>query len=501
MGRVQFCTMSTDQDRQGQRWKIAAIFIFVFALYFLTRSPDLDEWDSVQFAWGVRGFDLWNHHPHPPGYPLYILAGWMGNAFWHWEPVFSLEIASCLGGALFVAAWFLIVRLQFGEKLAWLVGASLTITPVVWMTSTKVLTDSLASGLLSAQLLCMLLYRGRGCFRDLILAACFGAAGTGVRPQLFLVALVILIGPLAERKCSAKIWYAGIGAFILGCLFWLTPMWYLQARLDSHTPAWLVYPEQIYQQWRWRLDKPDVFIGAGDFSPRYLGERFAVHILGWFGFGLGFVRFPFTIAAGSLLTGWGLIAYWFGFNEEDREFWRAHWVWMMVHVLIIYCFLPGDQRYYLLVMPLILVVLLRGFLALRKPWRFVAIALPLLLLGVSIPVAMQSRNQEAPPVRLVRFLQQQYPFPERRGVLLFLGISFRHFEWYAPEFDAIEADSLAAVKPERLASARAIYTEYPTITLPEGWRIVPVAHFERSVVIYPKHHTVTLFRVERSAAL
>jgi len=28
--------------------------------------------DSIQFALGVERYDLASHHPHPPGYPLYI---------------------------------------------------------------------------------------------------------------------------------------------------------------------------------------------------------------------------------------------------------------------------------------------------------------------------------------------------------------------------------------------------------------------------------------------
>ena len=34
----------------------ALLFVFFATVYFLTRSPGLDEWDSVQFALGVRHF-------------------------------------------------------------------------------------------------------------------------------------------------------------------------------------------------------------------------------------------------------------------------------------------------------------------------------------------------------------------------------------------------------------------------------------------------------------
>lgn len=114
--------------------KSAIIFIATFALYFLSRSPGLDEIDSVNFAMGVREFNVWEHQPHPPGYPLYIFFGLIGTKLFRASPQLSLHFVSALGGALFVAAWFLIIRLQFGERLAWWVTTCLAITPVVWMT-------------------------------------------------------------------------------------------------------------------------------------------------------------------------------------------------------------------------------------------------------------------------------------------------------------------------------------------------------------------------------
>ena len=41
-------------------------------------SSDLDDIDAINFALGVRRFDVAQHRPHPPGYPLYILLGGVG---------------------------------------------------------------------------------------------------------------------------------------------------------------------------------------------------------------------------------------------------------------------------------------------------------------------------------------------------------------------------------------------------------------------------------------
>lgn len=93
----------------GVGWNSALLFIFVFSLYFLTRSSFLDKWDSVQLAMGVREFNLWKHQSHPSGYPLYVFLAWLGSALWNWDREFSMHLVSCFGGALFVTSWFLIV--------------------------------------------------------------------------------------------------------------------------------------------------------------------------------------------------------------------------------------------------------------------------------------------------------------------------------------------------------------------------------------------------------
>src|SRR5207248_1133408 len=189
----------------GVSIKAAFIFLAVFTLYFISRSPGLDEIDSVNFAMGVGHFNLWQHQPHPPGYPLYIFLGWLGVKLFSASPESALHFVSAFGGGLFVAAWFLLSRLQFNERLAWWVASCLTVTPVVWMTATKVLTDSLAAGLLSAEILFALCFVRSGNLRSALAGSIFGAAAAGARPQLFAVILVIWATPFFWRRTPVKI--------------------------------------------------------------------------------------------------------------------------------------------------------------------------------------------------------------------------------------------------------------------------------------------------------
>ena len=479
----------------------ALLFVFFATVYFFTRSPGLDEWDSVQFALGVRHFDIWAQQPHPPGYPLYIFFGWIGHALLRLDIVFALQTVSCLGGALMVAAWFLIVRLHFGARFAWLVALSLGVTPIVWMTSTKTMTDSAATGFLSAQLLCALRYRRSGGLASLFGAGVCGAVAAGVRPQLFAVVVVVIVFALVARKAPLRAWLLGLGSLVGGCLLWLGPMWYLQAQLRPELPWWWIYPTQVYGQWRWRLDRPNVYIGAGSWSPIYLGTRFGAHILGWLSVGLGLIENVFTIVAGSLLVLFGFGSYARHFNAADREFWRAHRGWAIVHVLIIFCCLPAAQRYYLIIIPLVLVSLGRGLMTLPGPWSRVAWALPVLLLGISIPLVLKHHTQDSPPLLFARYLERHYPPGKRGDVLLLLSQTRRHVQWYAPGFHLAPKDqSVAETPPEELARAKAIYTDDPNIVLRPGWKLERLALYHRSILIAPKHRKIGVYRVERAVS-
>lgn len=478
--------------------KAALIFLFVLGLYFFTRSASLDEWDSYQFAMGVRHFDLWNHQPHPPGYPLYVFFGWIGTYLFQWDPGFSLQLVSCVGGALFVATWFLIIRLQFTERFAWLIAVSLTATPIVWMTSTKVLSDAPAVALLSLELLCVLRYRANGRTRELIAASLFGAVSAGIRPQLIAVVLVIVFVALRQKRAPAKVWTIVLVTLFASCLCWLMPMWYLQAKLRPDLPFWSVYPKQLLQQWSWRLDKPRVFIGAHGFRTKDLGLKLVTHFLGWFGLGLGFLYSIVTLVVGGLFTFTAGISYFRALSEEDREFWKTHRVWAAVYILIIFCCLPPYQRYYLIIMPLLLVVMLQGLLRLPRVWSKMAIAFVLLLVAISLPLVFESHTEEAPVRKFVRYLEEHYSSTERGDVLLLLTECARPVQWYAPQFSIIrDLPGLTSVDAERVRRAKAIYTDDPKLILPPDWRLTRLAFFQRSMLIDPKHHDIGVYKLER----
>ncbi|MBV9617767.1 MAG: glycosyltransferase family 39 protein [Verrucomicrobia bacterium] len=490
-----------ERTLEARTWiKATLIFIVVFTLYYLTRSASLDDFDSVNFALGLHSFDLWNHQPHPPGYPLFIFFGWLGGKVFGLNPETSLLVVSTLGGALFISSWFLILRLQFNERLAWWAAACLTIMPGVWMTATKVLTDSLAAGFLSAEILATLLFCQRSDKRSLVVAALFGAAATGTRPQLIPIAILVLVSGLWRRRASLAVSIFAVGCLIGSCLVWLLPMWYTQWRLQPQIPFWLVYPKLVYAQWTWRLDKPHAFLGAGDWSVRYLAMRFGGHIFGWFGLGFGMLVSPIAIIVGALVVIMGLAGYVYRrLDIEDRQFWKFHGPWALFHIGIIFICLPADQRYYLVIYPLLAVALLRGYERLPAPYNRLALALPALLLCIAIPTAIQNHCEEAPLVRVARYLGTTYSVSQRPNVALLFTQARRHAEWYAPGFRTFLTIPPPSDLPDLLKNATAVYTDDENLSLPAGWKRFPVAEYKRSPVVYWSRHIVRLFRIQRSS--
>jgi hypothetical protein len=93
---------------------LALLLIFLAAhLALLPRT--LEDLDSINFALGVRHFDVAQHQPHPPGYPVYIAAAKASTATLRFVGFDAaaprgLAIWSALAGAAALPALFVFFR-------------------------------------------------------------------------------------------------------------------------------------------------------------------------------------------------------------------------------------------------------------------------------------------------------------------------------------------------------------------------------------------------------
>jgi hypothetical protein len=193
------------------------LFLAVAVLIALTRlcavARSLFEWDEALFCLGVREYNVADHHPHPPGYPLFVAAAKLVHLTG--APEFrSLQAIVVLGAMfLFPALFFLARELGFDFTTS-ICGATLfAFLPNVWMHGGTGYSDVPAAAVGFAA--CALLLRGRVETRAYILGAAVLGIAAGFRPTNLLIgALPALIA--TYHRLRRKSFVAVAVAILLG---------------------------------------------------------------------------------------------------------------------------------------------------------------------------------------------------------------------------------------------------------------------------------------------
>lgn len=222
------------------RKTLAALATVFLALHLALLPPTLEDIDSINFALGVRDFDVAHHQPHPPGYPVFIAAAKFSTAVLRAAGVPAAEarglaIWSAVSGAALVFLLFALFRaLDLGAGLAasarspslWATIIAIT-SPLFWFTALRPLSDmaGLAAAVAAQALLAAVMFR-RGGTRALLAGALIAGLAMGVRSQTFaltlpLLALVLVVPGLSLRLADRL---AAAGAVSIGVLAWAVPL-------------------------------------------------------------------------------------------------------------------------------------------------------------------------------------------------------------------------------------------------------------------------------------
>jgi hypothetical protein len=168
-----------------QRWIVAGLTmaIAVTRVYALSRS--LWDWDEALFSTAVRAYDVTQHHPHPPGFPLFVLAAKFIHLFVA-DEFRSVQAVTLLGAAgLFPALFFLARELRFSFSVAACGAALYCFFPAVWIFGGTAFSDVPSTTLVV--LACACLLRGAGDGRAYALGAILLAISAGFRSQNLLI--------------------------------------------------------------------------------------------------------------------------------------------------------------------------------------------------------------------------------------------------------------------------------------------------------------------------
>src|SRR6266550_7932966 len=99
---------------------------------FVAMARSIWDWDEALFCLGMRSYDVTNHHPHPPGFPVYIGLGRIVR-FVVGSDFRALQAVNLIAGMLvFPAIFFLARELRFRFVTSAVAAALCAFFPNVW---------------------------------------------------------------------------------------------------------------------------------------------------------------------------------------------------------------------------------------------------------------------------------------------------------------------------------------------------------------------------------
>jgi len=190
--RSPFTGASLDQA-DVRLWPVILLALVFLAFHLPYLPASLEDLDSINFALGLRQFDVAHHQPHPPGYPVFILIAKAVHAVVPSEAT-ALGLVSVAGGTLGVlAAAALFRRVDGGAAPAnWSLAAVVVTmtTPLYWFTAVRPLSDSIG---LAATLAVQAMILEAGGAPSLALAAFSAGLASGIRSQVAWLTLPLLM--------------------------------------------------------------------------------------------------------------------------------------------------------------------------------------------------------------------------------------------------------------------------------------------------------------------
>jgi hypothetical protein len=214
---------------------IAALTAAALALRLAFRIDYDEDIDALRFALGVERFDVADLRPHAPYYPVVIAAAKVIAALGA-SPRGALAILSAIAGALIVPATALLARAiaRGGDRqkrlTGHLAGALAVVSPFLWLSSEKLLSDMPGAALTTWALwLCARANRledsgdpARARARRTAALLLLGL-GLGVRLSYFPVAIACWFC-IARREGSLRAAVARGRDLAVGVLVWLVPL-------------------------------------------------------------------------------------------------------------------------------------------------------------------------------------------------------------------------------------------------------------------------------------
>lgn len=209
---------NTPEPLDTRQRRLVLLLTLVCALTrLLSRARTLWEWDEALFVLAMRDFDVTLHHPHPPGFPLFIAAAKLMRLAVS-DDFRALQGVTLLSSFLVFPALFVYAR-ALGLRFRTAVTAALLFTffPNVWFFGGTAFSD-VPSVVLSLFSVALLLRgtRSRGAYWGGTLLL---AIAIGIRPQNFLIGLVPGLLATRRRRVAEVLIALLLGLIVVGAAY------------------------------------------------------------------------------------------------------------------------------------------------------------------------------------------------------------------------------------------------------------------------------------------
>src|SRR3954447_10166618 len=195
-----------------QRLAFGVVALVCAASRFLALAKSLWDWDEALFCLGMRSYDVTAHHPHPPGFPVYIALGRIVRMVIP-NDFRALQAVNLAAGMLvFPAIFFLARELRRSFVTAAIAGTLCAFFPNVWFFGGGAFSD--VPSVVLVIFAVAFLFRGCRNANAYLIGSALLALAAGIRPQNFLVG--IAPGVLATIYRARAAWRDVAFAALIG---------------------------------------------------------------------------------------------------------------------------------------------------------------------------------------------------------------------------------------------------------------------------------------------
>jgi len=385
------------------------------------------DWDEALFCLGMRAYDVTSHHPHPPGFPVFIAAAKLMRTVTH-DDFRALQSLNLIAGALVFPAIFLLAReLRFRFTTAVIAGALCAFFPNVWFFGGTAFSD--VPSMVLVVFAIAMLFRGCRDANAYLIGTFLLALAIGIRPQNLMVGL--FPGALATWYRARRNWRDVVFAFLLGAA--ISAIAYGSAVFA--TGSWEHYLAAVRGHGEY-ISRVDSFHSPGRPPLWRLFDRFFIKIYQW----------QLMNAIVSLFAAVSVVG---AIRSRDR---RVLYVSLAFLPVAISAWMMLDRysvnRFSIGYCPMFAVLAADGIA--RASWKRRDLLEPLigagvvaLFIGWTAPALTAVRSSVAPSVAAARAIRQ-YIDPKRDQ--LFVGASMTPFvDYFAPYIPYIRVEGERAL--------------------------------------------------------